>query len=54
MKDFDETSARKLIGFIIGGIYEENEYICHYMRKINKDFVMQGCGKELLENFLYC
>jgi len=60
MKDFDETGARKLIGFIDGGIYEANEYIYHYMRKINMDYVMQGGGKkafrelpELLEKAVF-
>ncbi|WP_291858561.1 hypothetical protein [Marinilabilia sp.] len=60
MKDFDEIGARKLIGFIDGGIYEANEYIYHYMRKINMDFVMQGGGKkafrelpELLEKAVF-
>jgi hypothetical protein len=46
MKVYDPTGARKLAGFIDGGIYEANEYIYHYMRSINMDYVMLGGGKK--------
>ncbi|WP_016777558.1 DUF6904 family protein [Anaerophaga thermohalophila] len=46
MKVYDPTGARKLAGFIEGGIYEANEYIYHYMRSINMDFFILGGGKK--------
>lgn len=46
MNAYDEIGARELIGFLEGGIYEGNEYIYHYMRSINMDYVMLGDGKK--------
>ena len=46
MKAYDEIGARKLVGFIEGGIYEANEYIYHYMRSINMEYIMLGGGKK--------
>ena len=46
MKVYDPTGARKLAGFNEGGIFEANEYIYHYMRSINMDYVMLGGGKK--------
>jgi len=45
MYNYDEIGARNLIGFIEDGVYGANEYIYHYMRSINMDYVFLGGGK---------
>lgn len=45
MRDFDDVGARRLVDFIDNGLYGGNEYIYHYMRSINADFIKLGGGK---------
>ncbi len=45
MKSYDEIGAKNLIGFIEDGVYGANEYIYHYMRSINVDYISLGGGK---------
>lgn len=45
MINYDAIGAKKLIGFIEGGIYGANEYIYHYWRIVNFDFFILGGGK---------
>lgn len=45
MNDFDEIGSRNLIGFIDDALDGANEYIYHYMRSINMDYILLGGGK---------
>ncbi|WP_333662685.1 DUF6904 family protein [Chishuiella changwenlii] len=45
MKTYDDVGAKKLIGFVDGGLYGGNEYIYQYMRGLNYDFFQLGGGK---------
>jgi hypothetical protein len=61
MRDFDEVGARSLVNFIDNGLYGANEYIYHYMRSTNADFIKLKGGKrafrrlpELLKKGAFC
>ena len=45
MNEFDETGAKKLVGFIDDGLYGANYAIYQYMRSINLDYFQLGGGK---------
>lgn len=45
MMEFDGQGAIGLQHFISGAIYGDNEYLYHYMRSINADFIALGGGK---------
>lgn len=46
MNSFDEIGAINLIDYIEDGLYGANEYIYHYMRSINIDYLLLGGGKK--------
>ena len=45
MKNFDASTAVKLVGFIEDGLYGANKCLYQYMRSINLDFYLLGGGK---------